>query len=388
MARSWTTLALVVASTIIGLMGTDLVLPAIPHLPDTLGGEASGAQMVLAAYVLGSCVGLLGFGALSDRIATRTLFIASLISTAALSWACSMAPTLEALVTLRLFQGAAAAGPAVFAPAIVKVMFDEAGAMRALGLLGSMESLAPALAPIAGAALLSAGGWRLSFEVLAIAAAVLAVSLLISDKPPQVARRRSGSYLVLLRDRTFLRYALSQALVLGGLLTFVFGMPAVFVRALGGTLADFIAMQVAAILTFIAAANLAGRAAARFGPERMITFGTMLATVGASAQCAYALGGGAQTLVIAALFMPVNIGLGLRGPPGFYRAILASRGDEARGGALVVLGVLGATAVGTALVAPWIEQGTLPLAVAALALHAAALGSLAVLPRLNLTPTA
>ena len=31
-------LALVVASTVLGLMGTDLVLPAVPSLPETLGG--------------------------------------------------------------------------------------------------------------------------------------------------------------------------------------------------------------------------------------------------------------------------------------------------------------------------------------------------------------
>ncbi|MGE4307440.1 MAG: hypothetical protein AB7E24_25830 [Novosphingobium sp.] len=33
MPRAWVTLTLVVASTVIGLMGTDLVLPAIPLYP-------------------------------------------------------------------------------------------------------------------------------------------------------------------------------------------------------------------------------------------------------------------------------------------------------------------------------------------------------------------
>jgi predicted MFS family arabinose efflux permease len=300
-----------------------------------------------------------------------------------LSWACSIAPSLDILVALRAFQGVAAAGPAVFAPAVVKVMFDEASAMRALGLLGSIESLAPALAPLAGAVLLSIGGWELSFEVLALSAGLLAVLLPALSRLPQISRRGSGSYLVLLRDPVFLRYALSQALVLGGLLTFVFGMPAVFVRVLGGSIADFIVMQVAAILTFIAAANMAGRAAERFGAERMITVGTMLAAVGSAGQLAYALAGGVETLVITALFMPVNIGLGLRGPPGFYRAVLASRGDDARGSALVVLGILGTSAAGTTFAAPLIEEGTVPLASVALAIHLAAAASLALLPRLN-----
>ena len=65
-------LALVVASTVLGLMGTDLVLPAVPSLPETLGGGPAEAQLVLAAYVGGTSGGLLVFGALGDRFATRT----------------------------------------------------------------------------------------------------------------------------------------------------------------------------------------------------------------------------------------------------------------------------------------------------------------------------
>jgi hypothetical protein len=166
-------------------------------------------------------------------------------------------------------------------------------------------------------------------------------------------------------------------------LTFVFGMPSVFVRVLGGTLTDFIVMQVVAILTFIAAANLSARAAARFGAERMIGFGTTLAAMGAAGQFVYALAGGSAALVITALCLPVSTGLGLRGPPGFYRAVVASRGDDARSSALVVLGIFGAAAAGTAVASPWIELGTAPLAGIALALHVAAVACLCTLPSLG-----
>lgn len=36
--------------TILGIAGTDLILPAIPAMPAALGGTAALAQMVLAAY--------------------------------------------------------------------------------------------------------------------------------------------------------------------------------------------------------------------------------------------------------------------------------------------------------------------------------------------------
>lgn len=383
MNRAWITLGLVVGGTIVGLMGTDLVLPAVPRLPEVLGGEPAHAQLVLAAYVGGSCLGLLGFGALGDRVATSRLFLGSLLATALVSLACALASSIGVLIVLRALQGLVAAGPAVFAPGIIKAMFDETRAVRAIGLLGSIESLAPALAPIAGAGLLALGGWTLNFEVMAAVAAVVAVLLASTGGLPQVSRRGRGSYAELLRDPTFLRYALSQAAVLGGLLVFVFGMPTVFVRVHGGTLGDFIMMQLCGIATFILAANTSSHVGARLGAERVIALGTWLAAAGALGQFAYALSGGTSALVITALFVPVNGGLGLRGPAGFFRAILASHGDDARGSALVVLFILGAAAVGTGLISPWIEQGTVPLAGTALAFHGLSVLCLLALPPLR-----
>jgi len=384
-ARPWLALTSVVTATVLGIMGTDLVLPAVPSLPETLGGNTAEAQLVLAAYVGGTSLGLLAYGALGDRWATRRLFIASLILTGVVSFACAFAPSVWMLIALRAVQGAVASAPAVFAPAIVRSMFDEAGAIRAIGTLGSIESLAPALAPILGVWLLALGGWTLSFELMGTIALLLAVLNVSLPLIPQTSRRVAGSYGRLITDPVYLRYALSQAFVLGGLLVFVFGAPAVMVHSLGGDLTDFVTMQICGIATFILAANASGRLVARFGVEPMIMFGTLLATAGSLAMLAYAFAGGVHPLVVTALFVPINTGLGLRGPPGFYRAVLASHGDDARGSALVILFIMLASAGGTAVVAPFIKQGLAPLACAAAVLEAAALACL-LLPRMSDAP--
>jgi hypothetical protein len=127
---------------------------------------------------------------------------------------------------------------------------------------------------------------------------------------------------------------------------------------------------------------MSARVVARFGTQRTILRGTALCVFGSTGQLAYALAGGSALLVILALFAPVNIGLGLRGPPGFYRAVIAPRGDDARGAALVVLAILGNAAIGTALASPFIERATVSLAGVALGLHAAALLCLVTLPAL------
>jgi MFS family permease len=377
--------ALIVSGTVLGLAGTDLVLPAVPALPDALGGSPAAAQLVLAAFVAGAGLGLLLFGELGARFDQRNLLVGSLIVYAGFSAAAAAATSIEALVGLRLLQGAAGSAAAVFAPGMIRAMFDDVGAVRAIGILGSIESLVPALAPVLGVWLLSLGGWQLSFELIAALALLLAVTIgLLRHRLPSIAPVPHGSgYGRLLSDPVFLRYALSQAFGLGALLTFVFGAPAVIVGSMGGTLTDFIIIQVTGIAFFILGANVAGRLAGRFGAERTILGGSALSAAGMLAMLAYALAGGSDPLVVALLAVPVNLGFGFRGPPGFFHAVLASRGDDARGAALVILFILLTAAAGTAAAAPFITEGLPALTAVAAALSAAAVLCLLLLPKLE-----
>ena len=139
---------LLVLGTILGLAGTDLVLPAVPSLPETLRGSQAMAQLVLAAFVAGGCIGLLAFGELGARIDQRNLLVISLAAYALVSFACMAAPSLSVLVGLRFLQGLTGSAAAVFAPGMIRAMFSEEKAVGALGFMASIESLIPALAPV------------------------------------------------------------------------------------------------------------------------------------------------------------------------------------------------------------------------------------------------
>lgn len=378
------TLLLLLAGTLLGMAGTDLVLPAVPSLADSLGGTAAQSQWVLAAYTAGSALGLLIFGELGSRADQRNLLPTSLLLFAATSFLAGKAHSLESLIPLRFLQGAAGAASAVYAPGFIRAVFTDSSAVKAIGLLGSIESLVPALAPIAGAWLLVHFDWRISFRITAALTVGIAFLFLLmrGHLPPLRSVSRPGGYLALLRDRIFLRYALSQAFSLGGLLVFVFGAPAVIIASLGGGIRDFIVMQITGIAFFIAGANLTGRAAARFGTERVISLGTGLYVAGMLGMLTYALCGGSDAGVLPWLFVPINLGFGLRGPPGFYRALQAAHGDDARGSALIILGVLLTAALGTAALAPFLDGGLVALALASGTIAVSALGCLAFLPRL------
>ncbi|TXL79622.1 multidrug effflux MFS transporter [Vineibacter terrae] len=385
-SRPVVTFSLLILCATLSLAGTDLILPAVPQLPAVFATNEATAQLVLAAYVGGSGFGLLLFGRLVDRFERKALLVSSLAAFAIAALGCAFSPSIGVLIGLRFAQGAASAAAPVFGPGIIRQLFSDKAAVRAVGFLGSVESLVPALAPILGVALLAHLGWQSSFELLAALASAAAVLIAMLGMPrTQRARGARGGYLQLLTDRVFMRYALSQAMTLGGLITFVFGAPAVIVGTMGGTLDDFIVMQVVNVAGFIVTANLSARIAERLGAEQVILLGTAMAAASALALLAYGLAGGADSMILTLLFLPMAIGLGLRGPVGFYRGVVAAGGNDARGSALIVFFIFMMTTMGTVLAAPIITRGLPALALVASAIHLASVASLLLLPRMQET---
>ncbi len=379
--------AIIVAGTIVGLSGTDLVLPAVPGLPDYIDGNLTQAQLVLASFTGGTALGLLVFGELGARFNQKNLLVIALAGYGLLSLAAAMSRTIPDLVLLRFFQGWFAAAPAVFAPGMVRALFKERQALRALGLMGSIESLVPALAPVLGAWLLTFFDWRISFFVTAVLAALLSLLWAATPNIPATSNRLAEEgYLSLLRSPVFLRYSLSQACTLGGLLVFVFGTPTVMTVAMGGTMSDFVTMQIIGISLFILASNTAHHIVDRLGSEQTIYAGSALAAFGSVAIIIYSLiNDDHEAVWLWFLFAFVNLGLGVRGPPGFYLAVVASGDNHSRGAALVMLMIFMTTALGTAALAPFIARGLVPLAITAGVISVTSLIVLALFPALQQT---
>jgi MFS family permease len=369
------TFALLVCGTVIGLAGIDLVLPAIPSLPKSLAGTLESAQLVLASFAAGTAIGLIIFGELGARKNQRIILIAALALYAFLSFLASQVTSINQLIVVRFFQGVASSAPAVFAPGMIKAMFSQRGALKAIGLMGSIESLTPAFAPVVGAWLLTFGDWRLSFFVTASLAGILCISIYIiggsslksatnhNTNHKSLAYR--DTYRSLFKNRAFMRHALSHACTLGGLLVFVFGAPTVIITSMGGDLIDFNIMQIIGVSLFIISANLSARLVDRFGSDTMIFIGSSMTALGCLGILLFSYAGNNDPRWLWALFIPVNLGLGFRGPPGFYQAIVAAGDNDSRGAALLILFILGLAATGTTVVAPFITMGLLPLALVA-----------------------
>lgn len=371
--------------SVLGLSGIDLVLPSVPALPEILGGDQTRSQFVIASFIGGTAFGMLFSGYVSGKVRTSSLLFSSLTLYALLSFLCTFAESLDALIVLRFFQGLCSSAPAVLAPGIVKNLFDEKGATRALGMLGSVESLVPALAPILGVWLLTFGTWKYSFFLTAFFSLLLAFAFLFFRiESPKIASSNGdrGSYFALLRFPVFQRYSLSQALNLGGLLVFVFGAPVVMVKSMNSDISKFAQMQTIGVAFFITGAISSSFLNRKFEPESLVTTGTVLSLTSSILLFLYSIFGNNDPNWILAIFPLMNLGLGLRGPTGFLKGILASNGDDNRASSLILLSIISVSSLGTAFIAPFLHFGLFSLSLFVVFLHAAACLSLFFLPKL------
>lgn len=364
------------------IAGTDLVLPAIPQLIRIFHTTPEVTQRVLSAYVGGNACGLLLFGRLSDYFSRKKLLCSALFIFSLASLGCAYAPDISVLVAIRFVQGITSAAAQVFIPGFIRELFDERRTVRAIGLMGSLQALVPAAAPLAGVFLLALFDWSISFKLLAILTTAAAGMVMIMELPKRSHRRHaSGNYAGLLRNPLYLRYALTHALTVGGMVTFVFGAPTVITLTMHGTLNDFIVMQVTNIAGYIVSANLSPSLAERYGADKVIMVGTCLALSSAIALTGYGMLNGTGTYTLAALFAPMGIAIGLRGPTGFYRGIVISGDNNARGAALIAFFTFATMTLGSLVSAEFITYGLTALAAFVMAMHLLSLLLFIMLPR-------
>ena len=169
----------------------------------------------------------------------------------------------------------------------------------------------------------------------------------------------------MLANQRFLRIALSHALCIGALLTFVSSAPQLVVNALALPASAFAALQVIGVASFIVMASQSGRIARRLGNGGAVQLGAWLQL----GLAAVLLAGAAFTtppLPAVALFWAGFCGaLAVRGPPAFGDALTLPPAQLGHASALLTLALLACGALGTQLVAPFMAGASMvPLAAA------------------------
>ena len=353
------------------MVATDLYLPAIPFLPEALNGDEVGAQYTLAAFFATFAIGQLVFGTLADLYDRRLILTWALAAFAASSVACALAETMNALIALRVVQGFAASAGTALAPAMLREAGDDSLVVRLTSVVSSMEAVFPALAPVIGAWLVLGFGWESTFWLMAVIALFTMAALQrfkMPSAPPYGPNRPPAHirYWHLLVSRRFMGYQVSHAMAFAGLIIYIMASPYLLVTYLGHSMTAFVVMQITLIVFFVAFANFAGVLTDRYGIDRFIVIGAVLQMVSAVAFISVVvvwpeyLGATSFTLTM----IPTAIGLGLRGGPGFAKAMAFAGTHTGSAGGLMMFTAMGMSAAGTQIVAPSLSEGPLMVAIA------------------------
>lgn len=203
--------------TAFGPLVTDMYLPVFPAMTGWFGASQSMVQLSLTSCMVGLAAGQLVFGPVSDRYGRRPVLRLSLLMFVVSTLLCIFAEDVRMFVTMRLFQGVAAAGSIVIARSVAADIYTGRELGRVLAAVGAVNGVAPVMAPVIGGLMAGGIGWRGIFFVLLLSGVFLlaAAGLFRESLPP--ARRSSGSvpavlssFVPLLRNRTYMCFMLQM----------------------------------------------------------------------------------------------------------------------------------------------------------------------------------
>jgi DHA1 family bicyclomycin/chloramphenicol resistance-like MFS transporter len=293
---------------------------------------------------------------------------------------CGLADDLPSLLIGRVIQAAGACATSVLSRAIARDLFSGAALARAMALIMIAMAAAPGFSPLLGGALDHYFGWRSEFAFVGIFAAIGAIaygtvlgethhSTRIPLNPLAIAK----NYVSLIVDRRFLIPAATVSLIMGGLFGMFSAAPRILIEGLHFTPIGLGWFFAGTVLFVFGAGMLATRLAPRFGLDRAIQFGLLLAASGSTAVLLVSIFSPTFLPFLCAMSVFV-LGMGIVNPLGTAQA-LSPFGEKA-GAASALLGFwqMMAAAIGVWLAATISHQALLALGIVLTATSLMAVG--------------
>ena len=187
-ATSKIMLLMLVAMTGVAPISLYMLVPALPVLATTFGGDISVAQMTVSLYMVGIACSQLIMGPLSDKFGRRPVLLAGLALMVAASIGCSLAQTLPQLIAARFLQALGGATGMVVSRAIIRDLYSRDRISSMISLVIGVMMTAQMLSALVGGLLETAFGWRAIFYFITVAS--LSVAVLIALALPETRRDR------------------------------------------------------------------------------------------------------------------------------------------------------------------------------------------------------
>lgn len=151
----------------------DMYLPTIPSMMKEFHTTPSMTQMGISMAMIGMGIGSVLWGSASDRYGRKPTLIVSLIIFVVSTIVSLFSPGITFFIVCRLFQGVGAGGAMVLSTSIPADVFMGRQLAKLMAIIGVINGVAPALAPVLGGVMSDWIGWRGIFVVLLVIGLVM-----------------------------------------------------------------------------------------------------------------------------------------------------------------------------------------------------------------------
>ena len=287
-SKRWKLAAILGTLAAFAPLSIDMYLPALPHIASELHTTPSFVQLSLTFFMLGLALGQLLVGPLSDVRGRRTPLLIGLAIYSVASLLCAFSPSIWFFIALRFIQGLSGAAGIVLSRAIVRDIYSGLEMTKFFSLLALVNGIAPILAPIIGAFVLLFAPWKGVFIILSLIGVVMFLLVLFSLPESLPVESRSVGGLVqttrtfkqLILDRSFIGFALSQALVSAVLFAYISGSSFVLQNVYGTSPLVYSLIFGLNGVGIATASQITGRLADRISEVKLFFAGIIMAVFG------------------------------------------------------------------------------------------------------------
>jgi MFS transporter, DHA1 family, multidrug resistance protein len=263
-------------------ISTDLYLPALPAMTQSLHSDAGTMELTISGYLVGFSLGQLLWGPIGDRHGRRAPVAIGLVLFVIGSAGCALSHTPAAMIGWRAVQAVGACASVVLARAMVRDLYTGHRAAQMMSTLMTVMAVAPLVGPSVGGMILNFTSWRAIFWTLVgVGVATLAALGALPETLPHARRnheplgRALGNYGRLLRIRRLLGYAGAGGFFYGAMYAYIAGTPFAYITYHHLSPQVYGLLFAAAIVGIMVTNLLNARFVSFFGSDRLMRAGTV-----------------------------------------------------------------------------------------------------------------
>ncbi|HEY0268108.1 MAG TPA: MFS transporter, partial [Methyloradius sp.] len=239
----------------------------------------------------------------------------------------AIAPSVHFLIFTRMLQALGGAAGLVLGRAVVRDTTIADDAVAKLAVMNLMIMIGPGLAPVIGGLLSAHVGWRSIFVLLAsigLIAWIFSYQLLTETGNPSGklgVERFVNDYKILLKDRSFMGFALGGSLTTTTMYSFVSAAPFIFVTDLHATLPE-VGFYLSSLILGIALGNMfTGKLIAKIDPNTLLKCGNLVIGMSAAIFLLTVYFDALTIVRTVGLMMLFTFGVGMSSPIAMTKAI-------------------------------------------------------------------